>query len=151
MSDEIERIRDIIRLTEYVPHLLALYNSSKYRKLFEEDMTQTRFVSRLFEHFNNPKNFLFGRIVNHRLEFFLCTGSPYEDPKKQLVWFAYSNPKNSDKTYKWLDWCKEQAVKAGLEELRFISNRNTKAYRLFAKKVGASLMSQTFTINLKDK
>lgn len=150
MNDEIERIRDVERLTEYIPHLLALYRSAKYRKLFEDDMTETTFVSRLFEHFNNPRNFVFGRIVNHRLEYFLCTGSPFMDQKKQLVWFAYSNPRNADKTYAWLAYCKEQARLAGIKELRFISNRNTKAYRLFAKKVGATLMSQTFTIKFGD-
>ena len=89
MNGEIETIKDIGRLSEYLPFLLAIFRSQKYRKLFEEDMTETLFVSRLYEMLSNPSNFIFGRIVNNRLEFFCTTESCYKDKTKQLGWFAY--------------------------------------------------------------
>lgn len=151
MNNELERVKTIDRLTEYVPYLLEIFRNKKYRKLFEDDMTDTIFVSRIFEHFKNPKNFIYGRIVNNRLEFFACTSSVFVDETKAFCWFAYSNPHNSNKTYKWIEFLKDEMRKAGIKEIRFITNRLTKAYRLFAQKVGARLLCQTYSIKLKDE
>lgn len=148
ISDELEEIKDLNRLTQYVPYLLEIFRNPKYRKLFEDDMTENRFISRIFEFFNYPNPLLVGRIVNNRLEFFICISRPYQDPSLCLCWFAFSNPKCHDKTYKWLEHCKKLARARGIKEVRFISNRNNKAYRYFANKVGAKLLCQTFSAKL---
>ena len=148
ISDEIEEIKDLNRLTQYVPHLLEIFRNPKYRRLFEDDMTENRFIARIFEFFNHPSPLFAGRIVNNRLEFFICIASPYQDLSIRLCWFAFSNPKCRDKTYKWFEYCKEVARTRGVKEVRFISNRNNKAYRYFANKVGAKLLCQTFSAKL---
>lgn len=144
----IEKIKTVERLSDYVPLVLQCFK--KHRNLFEKNMTEERFISRLFTFFTDPQNIYFGSISKTgELEFFCCSDViDNDDPTLRLVWFLYSNPKCRKYTYAWIDILKAYGKAIGLKEVRFITNRLTRSYRKFTAKVGAKPMLITYTLEL---
>jgi len=146
----IEEIKTLEKISEYLPYLVKAFNL--HRKLFEDDMDETRFINRVFQHFKDKSNLFFGRIANKRLEFFVCTADlGYKKKDIKLVWFCYCDPHCKHYTKAWIELSKAFAQARGVKELRFITNRLTRAYRRFAANFGAKTMAVTYRINLGDK
>lgn len=145
----IEQIKTVERLAEYVPHLVQVFR--KKRKIFDEDLTEEEFISRLFSYFRDKSNLYFGRLIKDKLEFFVCCFSiPDRTKVVKLVWFVYVDAKRHQYTYDWIDLCKEYCKVHGIDELRFETFRLTRSYRRFTKKIGAKPMSIIYNINLKE-
>lgn len=145
----IEQIKTLEQVGTYLPYLVKAYREN--RSLFEDNMSETDFISRVFTHFKDESNLFFGRIANDRLEFFVCTadlGYPKKDIK--LVWFCYCDPHCHRYTYPWIDLCKEYCKTRGIKELRFITNRLTRAYRRFANRIGGKVFLHSYKINLNN-